>query len=306
MKYFLFSFFIAVLLLGSAFADNIVKETGYADEEITYSMSRAETEKRAEERATVDALERAFGKAIIQGNSTYIENTNSGTKVETHTGFNMISNTYVKGEVIEVLDKKFDEVKGTKIINNKTVEFSVIRCTIKVKAREYEEPPIEFTTTVLGCENIKCQTTSFKNNDQLYVSFKTPYPGYIAIYIDDSKNASLLLPYEANRDKFPGGFQVESGKDYIFFSKTQKDKNIDVVPDELQLFTESMQELNRIFILFSKTPIVLAEVKQMHTIDPDVHIPYSTPSELFQEWIVKSKLKHKVSVAMIDITITKK
>jgi hypothetical protein len=306
MKHIFLVLFFTISLLIPALADNIVKETGYADEEVTYIMSRAETEKRAEERATVDALERAFGKAIIQGNATYIENINSGSKVETHTGFNMISNTYVKGEVIEVLDKKFEEIKGTKIIDGKKVEFSVIKCSITVKAREYEEPPIEFTYKVLGCENEKCETFRFKNDDQMYISFHTPYPGYVAIYMDDNKNASILLPYELNRDKFPGGFPVEAGKDYIFFSKSQKNKNPDVVPDELQLFTESAQELDRIFILYSKNPIVLAEVRQMQALNPEIRLPYSTPSEVFQEWLVKSKLKNRVSVAMIDITVTKK
>jgi len=118
----LFSMHIVLL------ADNIVKETGFGEEEITDNISKAQAEKSALDKATIDALERAFGKAIIQGNSTYIENINDGKKVETHSGFNMISNTYVKGEVIEVLNQKCKTVTGMKIIKGEKVEYSVMQC----------------------------------------------------------------------------------------------------------------------------------------------------------------------------------
>lgn len=128
----------------------IITTTGSAQVEFPDFKSKLEVEKEAENLTRSDALERAFGKVIIQGNSTYIKNINSGEKVETNSSFSMIANTYVKGEIIEILNKKFTAVKGIKIIDKNEVEITDIRCDIKLKSRELTELPIEFEVSTLS------------------------------------------------------------------------------------------------------------------------------------------------------------
>ena len=130
------------------YSQKIVNETGEAQVPWPDDKSKNEAEKQAEDLSIVNALEKAFGRAIIQGNSTFIENTNNGQKTETRTGFNMIGNSYVKGEVVSVLDEKFEELEGEKILDGKKTRFREIKCTIKIKAKRRLSGTISATRPV--------------------------------------------------------------------------------------------------------------------------------------------------------------
>ena len=104
------------------FSQRIVKTSGEAQVELPETRSRQEVKEEAKDLATINALERAFGRIVIQGNSTYISNINTGEKTETNTVFNMIANTSVKGEIVEVIREKYEDVKGYKIVEGKKIE----------------------------------------------------------------------------------------------------------------------------------------------------------------------------------------
>jgi len=136
------------------FSQQTVKTSGEAQIELTENRSRQDVKKEAYDMATVNALERAFGSVIIQGNSTYISNINTGEKTETNSVFNMIANTSVKGEGVEMINEKYEDVKGYKLIDGNKIEVIEILCEITIRARELTEPPIDFTTYPLACTNI--------------------------------------------------------------------------------------------------------------------------------------------------------
>lgn len=154
-----------------SFCQNSVRTTGTAQMKLTRDKSRMEIETKLRELATIDALEKAFGKVIIQGNATYISNEQRGDKIQTNTAFNTIANTSVKGEVIRIVDEKFTDIDGNKIIEGKKVRVVEIRCDIELMAREIETPPVSFVSFPLACADEKCKTTEFKNNDDLYLYF---------------------------------------------------------------------------------------------------------------------------------------
>ena len=68
--------------------------------------SKTAAKKRALQQAKINALEKAFGTLIMQGNTIYIENKKTGKKVETNTVFKMIGNTAVKGEIVIIVQGK--------------------------------------------------------------------------------------------------------------------------------------------------------------------------------------------------------
>src|SRR3989304_2668905 len=127
---------ILCLIYFNSIAQRIVTETGSAQTELPDYKSRKQVEHEAEELAIVDALEKAFGRVIVQGNSTFIQNINTGEKTETNSVFNMIANSTVKGEVMEIVNKDFSEIEGYKVIGNKKEKIIYLKCDIKVKARE--------------------------------------------------------------------------------------------------------------------------------------------------------------------------
>ncbi len=310
---------LALSILFSTYAQkkDIKIANGSAQIEFPDYKSRVEVEEEAEKFAKINALEKAFGKVIIQGNSTYIKNINTGKKVETNSSFSMIANTYVKGEVVEVIDKKITDVKGYTIIDDKKVEVTEIKCDIKVKVRELVAPPIDYEVYTLSYTNKRSKTTSFISNDTLYLYFKSPVNGYLSVFLDDTKNSQRLLPYNNMPSGYDNGIPIKADKEYIFFStKPQFDyfKSDNFKADIYQLYAESAQDLNRLFIVFSKEPfdkpalkdninrekLTEAEIKGGHT------MPKALESTKFQKWLNNNKIFFRdLQVKIIDITISR-
>ena len=295
-----------------------VKTSGEAQVELTENRSRQEVKKEAKDMATVNALERAFGSVIIQGNSTYISNVNTGEKTETNSVFNMIANTSVKGEVVEVISEKYEDVKGYKVIEGKKIEVTDILCKITIKARELAEPPVDFTTFPLACININCKTTSFAENDDFFLYFLSPITGYLSVYLDDGKDSQCLLPYSNMPVEYESGMPVKADREYIFFSNKPEHnyfEDEDFEEDVYTLYSESKKDINRLFIIFSKTPLnkpkLVSNVKTgqltKQELDEGYTMPKTLKSEDFQKWLNKNRSyrKNDMQVDIIDITITK-
>ena len=295
-----------------------VKTSGEAQVELTENRSRQDVKKEAKDMATVNALERAFGSVIIQGNSTYISNINTGEKTETNSVFNMIANTSVKGEVVEVISEKYEDVKGYKVIDGKKIEVTDILCKITIKARELAEPPVDFTTFPLACTNINCKTTSFTENDDFFLYFLSPISGYLSVYLDDEGYSQRLLPYKNMPVEYESGMPVKADREYIFFSKEAEHnyfEDKDFEEDGYRLYSDSKKDINRLFIIFSKTPLnkpkLVSNTKTgqltKQELDEGYTMPKALKSENFQKWLNKNRSYREkdMQVDIIDITITK-
>jgi len=309
LKYFFCTLLIIMIYNLPAYCQKIVNETGEAQVAWPDDKSKKDAEKEAEDLAIVNALEKAFGRAIIQGNSTFIENINTGQKTETKTGFNMIGNSYVKGEVVSVMDKDLIELEGEKLLNGKKMKFREIKCTIRIKAKEYVDPPIEFESLSLSCPDKRCIASGFREGDSLFVYFRSAAEGYLMIYLDDGKNTEILLPYIKNRDQNDGGFQIKAKTDYVLFHRS----NPFDAADELQLYTDSYTSLNRVYIIFSRTPMTTPDLKDNTGKLTDTeksqgfHLPKSITSEDFLKWITENKIRrNSFQVKTMDISIRKK
>ena len=89
----------------------MVTTTGEAQVDWTSDKSEIQVKKEAELEATINAIERAFGRIVIQGYSTFLQNLTTGKLVETTTVFNTIAGSNVKGEVVgQPLDIRFEEI----------------------------------------------------------------------------------------------------------------------------------------------------------------------------------------------------
>jgi hypothetical protein len=301
---------VFLLLPAPLLSQKIVTTTGVAQLEVTENQSIREIKDHARELATIDALEKAFGRVVIQGNSTYITNLQSGQKVETNTVFNTIANTSVKGEVVEVRKEEYFNVNGTTVIDGKKVPVMEIRCEIEIRAKEITAPPVEFVSYPLGCADEKCRSTSFRNNDILYLFFSTPVSGYISVFLDDKADAQCLYPYSTMGEEFEGGVPVEADKKYILFS-TKPEFNYfpgkNYLTDTYQLYCNNSQDMNRLFIIFSKSPLNKPFLIGVQEIEKGYQLPKSLRSEDFQRWLNKYRSMEKsgVQVSIIDITITR-
>jgi len=285
-------------------AQSRVRTEGSAQVEWFDYESRQEVQSRAKDLATVDALERAFGRIVVQGNATYINNVQSGTNVETNSVFNMIANTSVKGEVLKEISCNFEELKGSRIIEDRKVEITDIRCDIVVQAREITTPPVTFVSNTYNCLNDGCRTEFFKNKDGLYLKFNTPVSGYLSIFLDDGSVTSRLLPYRNVPIEYESSVPVISDTDYFFFSPDRNELPIGrECVDEYYLEIQALQELNRIFVVFCTEPVRKPRLSKTE----EEILPYNLESEDFQRWLHKYRAyyKEKMQVGIIDIQVTK-
>ena len=294
----------------------IAQIDGNAQVEYPDNKSRLQVEKEAEEQATINALENAFGRAVVESNTTYLTNLNTGVKVETSTIFNMIANTYVKGEVLEVVNRKFEEVPAIKVVDGKKVEIRDLKCTILIKARKITETPLDFESFTMACVHIKCRTTDFKDNDPFYLYFKSPATGYLTVFLDDTKKCQRLIPYSGMGEQFEDGVPIIADQEYFLFTADKKHAYFGdgYKSDEYILDAENIQDQNKVFIIFSRTPIPKPSLqKGMGEEDLSENekqggwkVPKALPSEDFQQWLLRNRIHNKnIQVKTIAFTITK-
>ncbi|MCX6287986.1 MAG: hypothetical protein NTY96_12815 [Bacteroidetes bacterium] len=278
--------------------------------------SRHDVEKEALEKASITALEKAFGTVVIRGNSTYMKNLNTGKETKTSVVFNSIANTYVKGEVIDAFDQNFEEVQGLATIDGKKKAIRELKCTATFKVRELTDDVPDFEAIPLQCPDLGCNTTSFKYKGSLFLYFKSPYDGYLAVYLDNGTTAQCLLPYTRMSETFENGVPLKGGKEYIFFSRQPAFSYFDntVFVDEYELSAEDSQEQNRLFVIFSRSAIASPGLQtglDDKLLSPDekarqYKVPKSLYSEDFQKWLIRNRThKSDLRVMPIDITIQK-
>lgn len=311
--------FVFIIFCGAdCIAQKSVRTSGLAQVELTRDKTRVEVEKEAEDLAIINALERAFGRVIMQGNATYISNINTGELTESTSAFHIIANTLVKGECTEVIKRDFTEVRGEKIVSGEKKPVTEIRCEIVIMAKEISAPRIEYTAFPLACLNINCRKTNFDNNEDLYFYFKSPVSGYLTIFLDDGNNSCRLLPYEKMPDKYESGIPVKADMEYFFFSN-ESGYNYFVEDGSINraytLFATKVHEMNRLFVIFSKVPLNKPELislqKENFLSDEEIETGYTLPKSLstenFQRWLNKNRTYTEagMQVDIIDITITR-
>ena len=275
--------------------------------------SMMEVKQEAEEYAIVDALEKAFGIAVIEGNTTFIQDVETGERVETNTVFNSIANTLVKGEVIEVIEKQFEEVLGTISIDGKEKHVKELKCTVLIRAREYEDNPIDFEMYPLNCLNINCKTTLFiAEKDDFYIYFRCPVSGYLAIFLDDGMQAQRLLPYRQMGTAFEQGVPVDANTEYFLFSKEEPYQYFETTADEYVFDADQLVDQDRLFVVFSHNPIVQPYIEKGYGDDElseqdkkaGWKMPDGLASEDFQRWLIDSRIMNRdIVVEVEDITI---
>jgi len=263
---------------------------------IEKNMTEEETEKKCLEQARIDAIRRAFGDALIQGNSTYISNQVTGEKVESQNVFQFYSDTYVNGEWIKDLEtpvvKKRDQ-NGERWID----------VSVNCKVRELKTSAVHFKAAALTCPERTCETESFNDGQDFYLYFKSPVDGYISVYLDvpNDQTTYRILPYQ--KYKSETSFFVKADQDYYFFSKKHDYTGDKTAIDELvmSLTNKGIIENNKVFLLFSpgkplEKPILNTEAvtkAQQEIILENYDLPAHLSSDEFQKWQLQVRSRNK-------------
>ena len=268
--------FILLMLLNllSISAQEIEKVHGEYTYHVPDNVSLEEGKRTALERAKIQALADAFGTLVSQNNSTIIKNENGKSSVD----FLSIGGSDVKGEWIETIgEPKFDIFYESNMLT--------IKVTIVGKAREIKNANIDFEAKLLrnGTEE-KFESDEFRNGDDLYLYFKSPINGYLAVYLLDENTQQVfcLLPYKSSGEP---AYKIVHDKPYIFFSCQKAEENPNEV-DEYTMTCEHSMEQNTIYIVFSPNMFAKAFAE-----DGSIGLPRQLPLKELQKWLGKCNAK---------------
>jgi len=279
--------------------------------------SKEIAKKRAYEMACINALEKAFGTAMIQGNSLYTKNVNTGNVSQTKIIFNTIGNTQVKGDIVEVLSEKYEEFKET-VQNGKTsTDIVDIKCSVLVYAKELTEPKLEIKTFVATSDEILEPKTDFIDGESMYLYFKSPVSGYVSVFVDDTKDAQCILPYQQMPAEYEGGIPVEADKIYVFFSKKATHNtfktNSKIVVDEIELGAIDQKDLNHIYVVFTKSPQNKPFLNEnsgtisQENLNKGYFLPRGLSSKDFMKWRIENlQIRSDIQIESIIVSIEKK
>ena len=267
--------FILLMLLNflSISAQKIEKVHGEYTYHVPDNVSLEEGKRTAIERAKIQALADAFGALVSQNNSTIVKNENGNSSVD----FLSIGGSDVKVEWIETIgEPKLDIFYESNMLT--------IRVCIDGKAREIKNASIDFEAKLLrnGTEE-KYESNEFRNGDDLYLYFKSPINGYLAVYLLDENTQQVfcLLPYKSSGEP---AYKIIHDKPYVFFSCQKTEDNPSEV-DEYTMTCEHSMEQNTIYIVFSPNMFAKAFAE-----DGNAGLPRQLSLKEFQKWLGKCKV----------------
>lgn len=278
---------LVCLTAASAWADDVKTVQGsftyYGNEDV----SRAECKRRALEGARQAALAKEFGTIVSQGITSGATVSNS----DTNEYYAFMSSTEVKGEwIADEGEPKYD----ISLDNDGNL---VVACTVRGKARAISNEAMDFASEVLkNAATRQAADTQFKQGDHMYLYFRAPADGYLAVYLlDDNQKAWSLLPYSGDPSSI---VKIKKNQEYYFFDPEHGDGSCDV--DVLKMTSRQSMERNEVYVLFSPNAFNKALDEQV-----DENLPRQLSLDDFSKWV--SKIRHhdkKMNLKRIPILIT--
>lgn len=239
------------------------------------------------EYARVQALANAFGTMVTQ--DTYSSDNVSDGRESSF--FSQLNSIEVKGEWIADDGEPQYESRLDSDGNY------IVTCTIVGKARAISNETVDFTATVLkNGTDLKFADTRFRSGDDLYLYFKAPVDGYLAVFlVAERNNVYCLLPY---MDNVKGQMKVRHNKEYVFFDGSKSYEDAGPV-DELVMTVDGEIERDQLYVVFSPNPFVKSADH-----DSGEGLPRSLSMEEFRKWLVGCRRKDlKMNVKIMNLEI---
>lgn len=133
-------------------------------------------------------------------------------------------------------------------------------------------------------------TDVFNSGQRLYVDFRSPIDGYVAVYlVSPDGSTSCLLPYPKDGT---GLFKIRHNTNYTFFDRSS---DYDPTVKYYKLSTDKLQEYNQLCIIFSPNPFTKCLDR---VVDP--RKPNALSYNDFSKWLLQQQRNDK------DMTVRRK
>lgn len=222
-------------------------------------------------RARYEAIKEVFGEMISSTTAMVDAKYGNGEELSS---FVQETNMNARAEWLE-------DTKEPSVVLDVQDGYIIYTAEVWGKAREIPVSRIDFSWKVLcGNKNDNQEGLKFNDKQRIYIRFRTPVAGYVAVYLLDSrkKEASCLLPYKNNQR---GQHRVNAGQDYIFF-----DTECDPMAVNYRLTTSDPVEMDQVVFIFSPNPFT-----KCNEITGDRKHPNSLSIEDFEIWLRKLKIR---------------
>ena len=278
----------------------LAQKTKHVSAEETYiSDNKDESIKQAEEktflRARIKALTEEFG-AKVSNQTDIITTSENG---ETSVRFRQRGGTEIKAEWLKTIKQ---EVRSRSISDD---GFMIITVYVEGIAREITLAGVDFEYHLLrNSDKLESEDDRFRNNDHLYLMFKSPVDGFLAVYMTDDEKAYCLLPYIEQTD---GIYQVKANRQYIFFSQKYAQPEEANYNLRRRLISDKAHEVNTVYVIFSQKPFTKKTDNDGIKIQDNLYFARNVDLDDFEDWLYKcQKQDVGMKVEKKEITISKK
>lgn len=283
-----FFLLLSCLCCADCFCRKVKTVSGEFEYQVPENVDVETAKQIAFEKLQKKLIAEEFGMFVSEKNSIKTISKNGDEEYD----FVSVGESELKGEWIETIGEPEYNIRS---VDNRIF----VSVSAKGKIREIVEASIEFKATVLrnGTDD-KFQSLSFKNGDDMFLSFITPTPGYVVVYLIDNDNkANCLLPY-FNQGR--GNVAVKADKRYVFFSRKKATEGLRGCVEEYSLTAEGPNELNQLYVVFSSNPFVKAVDNATNEI-----LPRQLDKKEFLKWLSSNRLKDdKMIFRKFDISIS--
>lgn len=278
---------ICLILPFCLYAQKVVKGCATFTYYAEGNESPNQAKQKALQGAKLQVIADAFGTVVSQS-------TTSSDRVEDgkeKNYFFQLSDSEVKGEWVEDVGEPKYHVEYAQ-------DMLIVTCTVCGRVRELTNSATDFEAIVLknGTEQ-RFADTDFHAGDNIYLWFRSPVDGYVAVYlVDEEMTAYCLLPYMNNAT---GQHPVKHNEEYVFFSSEMAKDGASA--DEYFMLCENDMEQNRIYVIFSPEPFTKALDSQENE-----RFPRQLTYDEFNKWLGKCR-RHdaKMGVKVMHLKIEK-
>ena len=289
-------FVILVVFPVMAFAQRECKVSGEYTFYAPLNVSPDDAIATAVEKAKIQALADAFGTLIDIHSTNVIQNENG----KSNSSFLSLGESSVKGEWLGDTKEPETEVGIEE-------GFLMARAKVWGLAREIVSAPIEIDAKLLKQTDGRYDEDQFHHGDNVYLSFKSPTKGFLAVYLmDDKGDAYCLLPYAGDDD---GQFSVKANKSYLLFSEDHAEEGEKC--DEYTMTCEKKTaEQNLVYVIFSPNKFTKANDEESDKV-VDVNgakelLPRFLSYADFQKWLLRCRRADKdMQVIIKPVVISK-
>ena len=228
-------------------------------------------------RARYEAIKAEFGE-VVSSTTNMVDANVDGEDIS-----QFVSETSMSAKAEWVEDTKEPVVK-MEVIDDQII----YNAEVWGLAREIPYNTIDFEWKVLagGKEDYR-ESDQFNNKQRIYIKFKSPVDGYLAIYVLDSttKRANCLLPYKHNAT---GQHYVRGGVEYCLFDPETDPKAI-----IYKMVTSEPIEMDNIVLLFSPNPFTKCNENSGDRLHPNtLHV------DDFNNWV--RRLQNRDEKMVVD------